>query len=224
MGDGALAEFRSVLDAVACAIEMQEAVAARQIDVPAGRRIVFRIGINLGDVVLEHNDATTRSVADLVWITGQLAAKGTSLASWSRDVAEGSDARASASVRDEPRPGGGSSQLPGKSAFSSAKRCAGIGCSKQSRPLRVRVAPLADRVSRLRRNRGVRFVRRMEVRQRIFGSALLVTRIQEGVEDAVRVVCPHHDMLRVDLDAHVVRKKVSARLINVRNIRPPKLH
>src|SRR5829696_2248140 len=43
MGDGALVEFGSVVDAVACAVAIQRAVAARQEDVPAERRIVFRI-------------------------------------------------------------------------------------------------------------------------------------------------------------------------------------
>ena len=56
MGDGALVEFGSVVDAVACAVAIQKGVAARQADVPAERRIVFRIGINLGDVVVEGDD------------------------------------------------------------------------------------------------------------------------------------------------------------------------
>ncbi len=49
MGDGALVEFNSVVDAVACAIAMQKGVAVHQAGSPAGRRIVFRIGINLGE-------------------------------------------------------------------------------------------------------------------------------------------------------------------------------
>jgi adenylate cyclase len=56
MGDGAIAEFGSVVDAVACAVGVQKGVAERQADVPAERRIVFRIGINLGDVVVEGED------------------------------------------------------------------------------------------------------------------------------------------------------------------------
>jgi class 3 adenylate cyclase/TolB-like protein len=56
MGDGAIVEFGSVVDAVACAIAVQKGVADRQADVPADRRIVFRIGINLGDVVVEDDD------------------------------------------------------------------------------------------------------------------------------------------------------------------------
>lgn len=56
MGDGALIEFHSVVDAVACAVAIQTRVAAHQSEAPAERRIVFRIGINLGDVVVEGDD------------------------------------------------------------------------------------------------------------------------------------------------------------------------
>jgi TolB-like protein/class 3 adenylate cyclase len=56
MGDGALAEFGSVVDAVACAVAVQKGVADRQDGVPPERRIVFRIGVNLGDVVVEGDD------------------------------------------------------------------------------------------------------------------------------------------------------------------------
>src|ERR1700741_4546707 len=53
MGDGFLVEFRSVVDAVRCAIELQNNMADRNAGVPADRRIEFRIGIHLGDVVEE---------------------------------------------------------------------------------------------------------------------------------------------------------------------------
>ena len=56
MGDGAIIEFASVVDAVACAVALQKAVAAHQAALPADRRLVFRIGINLGDVVVEGDD------------------------------------------------------------------------------------------------------------------------------------------------------------------------
>ena len=52
-GDGALVEFRSVVDAVRCAIEMQNAMVERNAGLPPERRIDFRIGIHLGDVVEE---------------------------------------------------------------------------------------------------------------------------------------------------------------------------
>jgi adenylate cyclase len=56
MGDGMLAEFPSVVDALACAIDVQEAVARRNVDVSHDRRIAFRVGINLGDVMVEGDD------------------------------------------------------------------------------------------------------------------------------------------------------------------------
>jgi adenylate cyclase len=54
-GDGALVEFRSVVDAVRCAIELQNAMVERNAGVPADRRIEFRIGVHLGDVVEESD-------------------------------------------------------------------------------------------------------------------------------------------------------------------------
>jgi len=56
LGDGAIAEFGSVVDAATFAITMQKEVAADQAQTPPDRRIVFRIGINLGDVVVEDGD------------------------------------------------------------------------------------------------------------------------------------------------------------------------
>ena len=55
-GDGFLAEFASVVDAVRCAVEIQRGMAAREPEVPEERRIRFRIGINLGDVIVEEHD------------------------------------------------------------------------------------------------------------------------------------------------------------------------
>ena len=52
-GDGALVEFRSVVDAVRCAIEVQNGMVERNAGVPEDRRIQFRIGVHLGDVVEE---------------------------------------------------------------------------------------------------------------------------------------------------------------------------
>ena len=54
-GDGILIEFRSVVDAVRCAIEVQNAMIERNAGLPAERRIEFRIGIHLGDVVEESD-------------------------------------------------------------------------------------------------------------------------------------------------------------------------
>ena len=54
-GDGALVEFRSVVDAVRCAIEIQNAMVERNAGVTSDRRIEFRIGVHLGDVVEESD-------------------------------------------------------------------------------------------------------------------------------------------------------------------------
>ena len=55
-GDGLLAEFPSVVDAVRCAAEAQRGMLDREPEVPDERRIRFRIGINLGDVIAEGDD------------------------------------------------------------------------------------------------------------------------------------------------------------------------
>jgi adenylate cyclase len=54
-GDGILIEFRSVVDAVRCAIEVQSGLIERNIGVPPERRIEYRVGIHLGDVVEESD-------------------------------------------------------------------------------------------------------------------------------------------------------------------------
>jgi len=55
-GDGFLAEFQSVVHAVRCAVEVQRGMVDREPDIPEERRIRFRIGINLGDVIVEEHD------------------------------------------------------------------------------------------------------------------------------------------------------------------------
>jgi class 3 adenylate cyclase len=55
-GDGFLAEFASVVDAVRCAVEMQRGMAERNAGTPPEKRIEFRVGINLGDVIAEEHD------------------------------------------------------------------------------------------------------------------------------------------------------------------------
>ncbi len=56
MGDGALVEFASVVDAVRCAVDIQEVMSERNADVPEDRRIQLRLGINLGDVIIDGDD------------------------------------------------------------------------------------------------------------------------------------------------------------------------
>ena len=55
-GDGALVEFASAVDAARCAIDIQRAMAGRNADVPEDRRIEFRIGINVGDIIIDAGD------------------------------------------------------------------------------------------------------------------------------------------------------------------------
>ncbi|MBI09159.1 MAG: hypothetical protein CMM55_06505 [Rhodospirillaceae bacterium] len=56
MGDGLLAEFSSVVDAVAAAVDIQEAMPARSAHLPEDRQIALRIGVNMGDIVVEGGD------------------------------------------------------------------------------------------------------------------------------------------------------------------------
>src|ERR1700751_2911614 len=55
-GDGLLLEFASVVDAVRCAVEVQREMAERNADVPPDGRIEFRMGINIGDVIMKGRD------------------------------------------------------------------------------------------------------------------------------------------------------------------------
>jgi adenylate cyclase len=55
-GDGILVEFVSVVDAVRCAVDIQRGMAERNTDVPADKRIQFRIGINVGDIIIDGGD------------------------------------------------------------------------------------------------------------------------------------------------------------------------
>ncbi|MDH3739020.1 MAG: guanylyl cyclase [Alphaproteobacteria bacterium] len=56
MGDGTLMEFASVVDAVKFSVDVQHAMAVRSIDVPEDQRIIFRIGINIGDIIVDGDD------------------------------------------------------------------------------------------------------------------------------------------------------------------------
>jgi adenylate cyclase len=55
-GDGMLVELASVVDAVRCAVDVQQAMPERNLDVAADNRIEWRIGVNLGDVIVEDDD------------------------------------------------------------------------------------------------------------------------------------------------------------------------
>src|SRR5580692_5310196 len=55
-GDGMLVEFASAVDAARCAVEVQRAMAERNVDVPPDLRIECRIGIHVGDIIFDEND------------------------------------------------------------------------------------------------------------------------------------------------------------------------
>ena len=55
-GDGMLVEFASVVDAVRCAVEAQRGMAERNAETPEEKRIEFRIGINVGDIIIDGDD------------------------------------------------------------------------------------------------------------------------------------------------------------------------
>src|SRR6201998_4990277 len=75
IGDGVLAEFASVVDAVRCAGEIQRAMAVRDLDLAEERRLRFRIGVNLGDVIADDGDIYGDGVNIAVRLEG-LAAPG----------------------------------------------------------------------------------------------------------------------------------------------------
>jgi TolB-like protein len=56
IGDGILVEFASVVDALRCATEIQHGMAERNTDIPSAGRIEFRVGINVGDIIIDGND------------------------------------------------------------------------------------------------------------------------------------------------------------------------
>src|SRR4029077_10144453 len=69
-GDGALVEFASVVDAVRCADDVQRGVAEQNTDVPQDKRIEFRIGIPLGDIIIEDDDIFGEGVNIAVRLEG----------------------------------------------------------------------------------------------------------------------------------------------------------
>src|SRR5262245_20035885 len=87
-GDGILIEFASVVDAVRCAVEIQRGVIERNAEVPQDKRIEFRIGINLGDIIIDGDDI----IGDGVNVAARL-----------EGLAEPNGVRVSRVVRDQVR-------------------------------------------------------------------------------------------------------------------------
>ena len=69
-GDGLMAEFGSVVDAVQCAADVQRRLAERNADLPDERRFAYRMGINLGDIIIEDNDIYGDDVNTAVRLEG----------------------------------------------------------------------------------------------------------------------------------------------------------
>jgi adenylate cyclase len=86
-GDGLLAEFRSVADAVLCAVEIQQRMASRNRDLSPARWIQFRIGINLGDVIVQED--------------GDVFGDGVNVAARLQELAEAGGTCVSGAVRDQ---------------------------------------------------------------------------------------------------------------------------
>jgi TolB-like protein/class 3 adenylate cyclase len=78
-GDGAIAEFASAVDAVRCADKIQRGMAEQNIDVPQDNRIELRIGIHVGDIIIEENDIFGDGVNIAVRLEGIAAPGGISI-------------------------------------------------------------------------------------------------------------------------------------------------
>ena len=130
-GDGMLVEFQSVTEALRCAVDFQERMARRNRDMPASRVLLYRIGLNLGDVIVE--DETISSATASMWPRG------------SRSMAEPGGICISAAVRDQVgdrlevayagsrRPAGQEHQ-PANSGLQGRARRAGSAGGERSRP------------------------------------------------------------------------------------------
>jgi adenylate cyclase len=88
-GDGLLADFPSVVDAVRCAIDVQRGMAKRNTGVPQQKRIEFRIGINVGDVIIDGDDIFGDGVNVAVRLEGIAEAGGICVSAHVRDYAQG---------------------------------------------------------------------------------------------------------------------------------------
>ena len=113
-GDGSILEFRSVVDAVNCAIEVQRAMVERNAEVAPDKRIEFRVGIHLGDVVEEAD-------GDLMGDGVNIAARLESVAKPGGDLSFGTSLlageRAARSSGHRPRPNPTQEHPPSRSGL-----------------------------------------------------------------------------------------------------------
>jgi adenylate cyclase len=84
-GDGLMAEFPSVVNAVACAVDIQKAMALRNAELPEQRVLQFRIGVNLGDVIIEGGDVFGDGVNVAARLEGIASAGGVTISGTVRD-------------------------------------------------------------------------------------------------------------------------------------------
>jgi class 3 adenylate cyclase len=102
-GDGSIVEFRSVVDAVRCAIEVQNGMVERNVGLPPERRIEFRVGIHLGDVVEESDGDLMGDGVNIACTTGGDRQAGSDLSFRGR-LSTGEVAARSCSERSRRRP------------------------------------------------------------------------------------------------------------------------
>jgi adenylate cyclase len=88
-GDGVLAEFPSVVGAVDCAVEIQRLMERRNVRLPAGQRMLFRIGINLGEILVEGDDIQGDGINVAVRLEGIAEPGGICLSRAAHDQARG---------------------------------------------------------------------------------------------------------------------------------------
>jgi class 3 adenylate cyclase len=92
-GDGVLLEFPSVVDAVECAVAVQAVMAERNEGIPQGSRMLFRIGINLGDILIEGDDILGDGVNVAARLEGIAEPGGICISSSAYDQVRGGDER-----------------------------------------------------------------------------------------------------------------------------------
>src|SRR5271163_806361 len=89
MGDGLLLEFPSVVAAVECAVAIQKLMVERNADVPEAKRIVYRIGVNLGDVLIDGDDILGEGVNIAARLEGICEPRGVLISSAAYDQTRG---------------------------------------------------------------------------------------------------------------------------------------
>src|SRR5258706_5115608 len=100
-GDGVLLEFPSVVDAVECAVALQAVMAERNEGIPQDRRMLFRIGINLGDILIEGDDILGDGVNIAARLEGIAGPGGVCLSSSAYDQVRGKVAVEFADLGDQ---------------------------------------------------------------------------------------------------------------------------